>query len=286
MIALNNNYQNKLAGLEFIDLFSGIGGFRLAFESFGADCVFSIDKDKHASEVYDKNYDDSSYGDITKTDAKDIPKHDILCGGFPCQAFSISGKQLGFEDTRGTLFFDILLIAKSHKPKILLLENVGNLVKHNHGKTFKVIKQSLRNIGYNIYYEVLNAGDYGIPQSRKRIYIVAIRKDIDNRTFKFPKPTHKKNTLDDILLDNSECKDYLKKEYKIDESKLRKYRNIPLNKPLRVGTVNKGGQGDRIYLSNGHAITLSATGEVMEQKLDSIMWIILYENYIRERQQD
>lgn len=261
MLALNNNYTNKLNGLKFIDLFSGIGGFRLAFESFGATCVFSIDNDKHASKTYDKNYNTSSYGDITRIDEKDIPEHDILCGGFPCQSFSISGKQLGFEDTRGTLFFEILRIAKYHKPKLLLLENVGNLIRHDNRKTFKIIKQSLQEIGYNIYYEILNASDYGIPQSRKRIYIVAIRKDIDNKTFKFPQSTNQKNTLNNILLDNNECSDFiLKKEYKLDKSKIRKYQNVSLNKPLRVGTVNKGGQGDRIYSSNGHAITLSATG--------------------------
>lgn len=253
-------YKLKLNNITFIDLFSGIGGFRLALESFGAKCLFSIDNNKAATTTYDINFNTNSYGDITLLNEEDIPYHDILCAGFPCQAFSISGKQKGFEDTRGTLFFDVIRIAKYHKPKILFLENVSNLKNHDKGRTFKIIKKTLKSIGYNIYYETLNASNFGVPQARKRIYIIAIRKDIDNHNFKFPYQTNELVSIKKILLPNDECEDFfLKKEYDLDLSKVRKYNNIQ-NKPLRVGTVNKGAQGDRIYSQNGHAITLSAEG--------------------------
>ncbi len=118
--------KNILENYTFIDLFAGIGGFHLALSSFGAECVFASEWDKYAAETYHKNFNIMPYGDITKIEVQDIPEHDILCAGFPCQAFSISGKQKGFEDTRGTLFFDIARIANYHKPKVLLLENVKN----------------------------------------------------------------------------------------------------------------------------------------------------------------
>ena len=141
MINLEQEYKNSLKNISFIDLFSGIGGFKLALESFGANCIYSIDIDKHASLTYEKNFGYNPKGDIKDINEKDIPKHDILCAGFPCQAFSISGKQKGFKDTRGTLFFDIARIAKYHSPKVLFLENVKNLVNHDNGKTFKIIKK-------------------------------------------------------------------------------------------------------------------------------------------------
>ena len=260
MIEISEDFEHKLEGITFIDLFSGIGGFRLALSSFGAKCVFSVDNDKNASKTYDLNFNDNSFGDITKIDSSEIPSHDILCSGFPCQAFSISGKQLGFEDTRGTLFFDVLRIAEYHKPKILFLENVSNLKRHDNGRTYRIIKKSLHDLGYNVYSEILNSSNYGIPQSRKRIYFVCIRKDIDNKNFKFPQPFHKKITVKNILIEDEKCKDLiLKKKYELNEEKIKKY-SKQMNKPLRIGTVNKGGQGDRIYSINGHSITLSATG--------------------------
>lgn len=260
MIDVTEEYKSKLEDFSFIDLFCGIGGFRLALESFGAKCIFSIDNNKQAVKTYDTNFNSNSYGDITLINEEDIPKHDILCAGFPCQAFSISGKQKGFEDTRGTLFFDVVRIAEFHKPKILFLENVGNLMNHDKGRTFKIIKKTLRSIGYNVYYDILNASKFGVPQSRKRIYIIAIRKDIDNHNFKFPQETDELISIKSVLLPNDECEEFmLKKEYKLDHGKIKKFNKIQ-NKPLRVGTVNKGGQGDRIYSENGHAITLSADG--------------------------
>lgn len=260
MIDVKEEYKSKLDNISFIDLFCGIGGFRLALESFGAKCLFSIDNNKPAVATYDTNFNSDSYGDITLLDEKDVPHHDILCAGFPCQAFSISGKQKGFEDTRGTLFFDVVRIAEYHKPKILFLENVGNLKNHDKGRTFKVIKNTLRSIGYNIYYEILNASKFGVPQSRKRIYIIAIRKDIDNHNFKFPQETNELISIKEVLLPNEECEEFmLQKEYKLDLNKVKKFNKVQ-NRPLRVGTVNKGGQGDRIYSENGHAITLSADG--------------------------
>lgn len=257
MINLSENEKELLKDMRFIDLFSGIGAFRIAFESFGAKCVYSIDKDKYACETYDTNFNTHSHGDIRNINEEDIPKHDILCAGFPCQAFSISGKQLGFEDIRGTLFFEIIRIANHHKPKIIFLENVSNLERHDHGKTFITIKENLERLGYNIYYKVINASEYGIAQSRKRIYIICIREDIDNQNFKFPDPTNEDVALEDILLKGNMNEFMLNKKYKLDTSKLNNSRS---NKPIRVGTVNKGGQGDRIYSDKGHAITLSATG--------------------------
>ena len=157
----------ELKKMKFIDLFAGIGGFRYALESFGCKCVFSSEWDKYCQESYNLNFGEIPYGDITKIDEKDIPNFDILCAGFPCQPFSISGKQKGFEDTRGTLFFDIVRIVSYHKPKIIFLENVKNLKAHNGGATFEVISNTLDSLNYNIYYNVLNAKDFNLPQNRE-----------------------------------------------------------------------------------------------------------------------
>ena len=167
----------ELKNMKFIDLFAGIGGFRYALESLGCTCVFSSEWDKFCEMSYTLNFKETPHGDITKIDEKDIPKFDILCAGFPCQPFSISGNQKGFGDTRGTLFFDIARIVKYHKPKVILLENVKNLKAHNGGATFNVISTVLKNLNYNIYYKVLNAKNFGLPQNRERIAIVCIRED-------------------------------------------------------------------------------------------------------------
>jgi len=176
--------------LTFIDLFAGIGGFRLALESFGTKCVFTSEWDKYAQKTYEANFKDKPYGDITKINPKDIPAHDILCGGFPCQPFSVSGKQLGFLDTRGTLFFDIARIIEYHKPKIVFLENVANLDKHQDGATITRMREVLESMGYSVFTQTLNASHYGVPQSRKRLYFVAFRKDLYVKNFSFPSPTN------------------------------------------------------------------------------------------------
>ena len=166
---------------KYIDLFCGIGGFHQAMKSLGGECVFASDIDEDCRKTYKANYGIEPVGDITAIDAKDIPAHDVLCGGFPCQAFSKAGKRLGFEDpTKGTLFFDILRIMKYHKPKYALLENVRNLASHDNGNTWKVIHSSLKEIGYNLLEEpVIFSPHYlGIPQHRERVYIMCVRKDI------------------------------------------------------------------------------------------------------------
>ncbi|OON96962.1 MAG: DNA (cytosine-5-)-methyltransferase [Epulopiscium sp. Nele67-Bin005] len=168
----------------FVDLFAGIGGFRLGFEKAGFECVFSAEINEHAREVYKANFGDDPLCDITKLKPNEMPEFDILCAGFPCQAFSISGKQKGFEDTRGTLFFDLCRIIEDKLPKIVVLENVHNLEKHDNGKTLSVILDSLSNFGYTINYKVLNAKDFGVPQNRQRIIIVANR---ENKYFDFEK---------------------------------------------------------------------------------------------------
>ncbi len=251
--------------VKFIDLFAGIGGFHQAMMQFNAQCVFASEWDKEAAKTYFENYGIKPAGDITKIEASDIPPHDMICAGFPCQAFSISGKQRGFEDARGTLFFDIARIAKFHKPKVLLLENVRNFERHDNGKTLKTVVEILNSLDYDVYYKVLNASNFGLPQNRERIFIVCFRRDLNIKGFEFPKPSDKKVALLDILEDSpkdakiiNRPDTYLTKEY-YPQTNLFGEIELP-NRPIQIGYVNKGGQGERIYSPYGHAITLSAYG--------------------------
>lgn len=183
--------------LKIIDLFCGLGGFNLAFSS--QETVFSSDNDPYVSSVYELNFNKNPLSDIKKIKAKKVPDHDIICAGFPCQSFSIAGKRQGFKDTRGTLFFDVARIIKEKKPKVVFLENVKGLVSHDEGRTLTVILNTLKELGYNVSYKVLNTAEYGnLPQNRERIYIVGYRKDL-NKTFKFPKEVKLKNTLDKFI---------------------------------------------------------------------------------------
>ena len=242
----------------FIDLFAGIDGFHIAMSSLGGKAVFASEWDKDAAFVYEKNFGITPAGDITKISEKDIPDHDVLCAGFPCQAFSISGKQLGFEDSRGTLFFDVARIAKEKQPKIMFLENVKNLARHDNGKTLAVIRKTLDEIGYDVFDKVLDASKFGVPQSRKRIYIVCFRKDLKIKRFRFPEEEKLERHLIDLLLPDSETSKYIisRDDISINDMLLETYSDTP----LRIGTVNKGGQGERIYSPYGTAITLSAYG--------------------------
>lgn len=189
-----------------IDLFAGIGGIRLGFEQAFQDnieTVFVSEWDEKATETYKANFGDEIEinGDITKIKEEDIPEHDILLAGFPCQAFSMAGQRKGFNDTRGTLFFDVARIIKYHKPKVVFCENVKNLLNHDRGRTFKVIKNVLEELGYIVYYKILNSKNFGVPQNRERIYIVAFRKDINHGFFNFPEETDSTKTIRDIMED-------------------------------------------------------------------------------------
>lgn len=251
--------EKSLKGYSFIDLFAGIGGFHYALSSYGAECLYASEWDKPAQETYFANFGMMPSGDITKIAAKEIPPHDILCGGFPCQAFSVSGKRLGFEDTRGTLFFDIARIVKHHKPKVVFMENVKNLVQHDKGHTFKVVQGTMEELGYTMFSKVLNSGDFGVPQHRERIYMVCFRNDVlQGHSFTFPY-IDKASALKTIL------EDFPKDAKIINRNDIQIYKEVTNtdilpNKPIQIGIVNKGGQGERIYDPIGHAITLSAYG--------------------------
>jgi DNA (cytosine-5)-methyltransferase 1 len=164
----------------YVDLFSGIGGFRTALDRLGGQCVLSSEIDKFASKAYKLLYNGAPElrGDITKIDASDVPDHDLLVGGFPCQSFSVAGKRLGFEDTRGTLFFEAARIAKEKQPKVCLFENVKGLISHDSGRTLDVIISTLCSIGYTVDFNVINSKYFGVPQNRERIFIVAVRDDL------------------------------------------------------------------------------------------------------------
>lgn len=195
----------ETAQYRMIDLFAGIGGTRLGFQLTGkTKTVFSSEIDKFAIKTYEANYADTPHGDITEIDEKDIPDHDILVGGFPCQAFSQAGKKLGFEDTRGTLFFEIARIIKEKRPKAFLLENVKNLKGHDKGKTFKVIENTLKELDYAVFNILFKAKDFGVPQNRERIYIVGFdKRQVTNyQNFKFPTPPMTETRLGDILEKN------------------------------------------------------------------------------------
>jgi len=156
----------------FIDLFAGIGGFRIPMQELGGKCVFSSEYNYHAQRAYELNFGEVPFGDITKLNLDIVPKHDLLCAGFPCQPFSISGKMKGFEDTRGTLIYHIFEIIEKRNPKVVLLENVKHLVYHDNKKTLATIIQHLEELGYAVSKKVLNASDFGVPQNRERIIII------------------------------------------------------------------------------------------------------------------
>ena len=188
--------------VKVIDLFAGIGGIRLGVEqAFGSvDCVFTSEINKFANMTYKANFgDDYIFGDIKQIDASDVPDHDILLAGFPCQPFSQAGLKKGFTDTRGTLFFDIERILLAKQPKAFLLENVKQLKGHDKGRTFQTIIDHLNKAGYKVFYEILKARDFGLPQNRERIYIVGFLDHSIN--FEFPKPTNLPTRVGDILDD-------------------------------------------------------------------------------------
>lgn len=194
-----------MSNFRFIDLFAGIGGIRLPYQNLGGTCVFSSEIDKYAIETYKENFHETPSGDITKIKEEDIPKFDILLAGFPCQAFSVAGKKLGFEDTRGTMFFEVVRILKYHMPIAFHLENVKGLITHNKGQTFKTMLDILENdLGYKVFWKVLNAMDYGVPQHRNRVMIVGFKNQ--NANFTFPEPYTKKVILGDILEKNVSSK--------------------------------------------------------------------------------
>ncbi len=258
MLEIKNKF---LTGYKFIDLFCGIGGFHLALSSFGASCVFASDIDYYAQTSYQKNFGIVPYGDITKIIVKDIPHHDILCAGFPCQPFSISGNRKGFDDDqgRGKLFFNIIAIIHEHFPKMVLLENVKNLEKHDNGKTLCRIKTELADAGYTVFDKVLCAADYYIPQARQRIYIVAFRKDLGVNDFQFPQHLQGFNVLESILISDTDNEVagnyYINRECEIFGETSEKE-----NRLLRIGQIGLGRQGERIYSINGLAATLSSQG--------------------------
>lgn len=195
--------------LKSIDLFAGIGGIRLGFDkAFGLniETVFVSEWDKYAQKTYSLNFNDTFdiAGDITKIRENTIPQFDICLAGFPCQAFSLAGKRMGFEDDykglcRGTLFQDVVRICEFHKPKVIFCENVKGLTIHDHGRTFKVIEKAFEQIGYTVYSKILNSKNFGVPQNRERIYIVCFRNDIDSSSFRFPRESESGKTIRDIL---------------------------------------------------------------------------------------
>ncbi len=237
--------------IKYIDLFAGIGGFRTAFDKAGFKCVFSSEINESCKKIYKENYGDLPAGDITKISADEIPDFDVLCGGFPCQPFSICGRKKGFEDTRGTLFFEICRIVEKKQPLAIVLENVKHLIDHDNGNTFRVILQNLENLGYEISFRVLNSKDFGVAQSRERIIIVATKYGkFDFDDMRKSNPVYIKD-----ILDKTGDFEYLKKdEYTLLSDDFIKtqpsglifcgYRN--------KGTWKKGVRPNTEYLSRCH----------------------------------
>jgi DNA (cytosine-5)-methyltransferase 1 len=243
----------------FIDLFAGIGGFRIPLQELGGKCVFSSEFNHHAQRSYELNFGEVPFGDITKLDLNIVPKHNLLCAGFPCQPFSISGKMKGFEDTRGTLIYHVFEIIEKHKPEVILLENVKHLVYHDKKRTLATIVQHLKELGYVVSKKVLNASDFGVPQNRERIIIIGHK----NKKFDFSKIKKQQKPVLKDFLDKENDFEWLDEPYTIlDEQKRQDsglifsgYRNKTIRKAgVRPGTehlsrVHK--QPNRIYSTEG-----------------------------------
>lgn len=289
--------------MKYVSLFSGVGGFDLALDKLGLQNVFASEIDKYAVETYSANFEHPVHGDITQIEASDIPEHDILVGGFPCQAFSIAGQRKGFEEARGTLIFDVFRVLDYHKPKVFLLENVKGLTSHNKGKTFEYILTVLREMGYFVSYKVLNSKDFGVPQKRERIFIVGFLDFADHFKFNFPVPLGIKTCVNDIL-ENDVDEKYFLSEETINYHFKRKVENKQKGKGfgasfltpcdyttntitqryykdgaealLQVATVNNS-QSGRVYSPDGLGVTVRALGGGMGGKTG------LYEVHSRVR---
>lgn len=245
-----------------IDLFAGIGGIRLGFEqAFGGEIetVFASEWDEFAQKTYQANFQEPAEiaGDITKIKEDEIPNFDICLAGFPCQAFSYAGQRMGFEDNfkgvcRGTLFLDVIRICEYHKPKVIFCENVKGLVTHDKGRTFKTIVDAFRHIGYEIFIQVLNSKDFGVPQNRERVYIVAFRKDLKWFGFQFPYPTNSNTKIRDILEEHEVSAKYYLSSVSLESMKRHKARHQALGHGFgyivrdldgQAGAVVCGGMG-------------------------------------------
>ncbi|MDR2561979.1 MAG: DNA cytosine methyltransferase [Holophagales bacterium] len=270
----------------FIDLFCGIGGFRLGMTQVGFECVFSCDINPGCQKTYQANFGEMPHGDIASVNANDIPNFDVLCAGFPCQPFSISGKQKGFADTRGTLFFEICRIIEAKRPSVVFLENVKHLIHHDGGRTLGVILEKLNDLGYLTEWRLLNAKDFGVPQNRERIVIIASEKGLFN--FNWMPKTESKKLLN--FLDKDGPFEYLDpKEYTLIENPITQkesglcfvgYRNKTIRKVgTRPGTehlsrVHK--QPNRIYSAMGMHPTLPS------QETSGRYWVLMPDNRVRK----
>ncbi len=243
----------------FIDLFCGIGGFRTAFQTLGGRCVFSSDIDYYAKRTYEFNFGEVPFGDISEIKEDDIPKHDILLAGFPCQAFSIAGRRAGFEDTRGILFFEVARIIKKKKPKAIVLENVKGLLSHNKGKTIQTIIDTLRKeLGYFVPDpQVLNARNFGLPQNRERVFIVGFHKSTGVSEFEYPKPWKEK-----IVFKNIREEEEVSSKYYLSTSYLKSLRE---HKARHAGKGN--GFGFQIIPNDGIANAVVVGGMGRERNL-------------------
>lgn len=272
--------------ISFIDLFCGIGGIRLGMERAGFKCIMSSDINEECRRTYYENFGELPQGDVIEIDEKLIPNHDILCAGFPCQPFSISGRQKGFDDTRGTLFFEICRIINEKQPTIVFLENVKHLVYHAHGETLRVIINKLEELGYTVSWRVLNGADFGVPQNRERIIIIGSRK---NR-FAFDKlKTKSRGRLIDFLDKEGEFEYLQPDEYTLLENPKQQpasgllfagYRNKSIRKVgVRPGTVHLSRvhkQPNRIYSVYGIHPTLPS------QETSGRYFVLTQDNRVRK----
>lgn len=241
----------------FIDLFAGIGGFHLACSALGGTCVFTSEWDKFAKQTYIENFGGEVHGDITKINASDIPDHDVICAGIPCQTFSISGKRAGFADIRGTMFSEVVRIAEEKKPKAIFLENVKGLISHNKGQTLKTILAALDGIGYDVVPpQIINSSDFGVAQKRERVFIVAFRKDLAVSDFEYPVGNAPFATITSVLQRQVDAKYYLSEKY---------WNFLGVHKQRHA---NKGnGFGFQIIPPMGQANTLMVGGQGHEHNL-------------------
>lgn len=256
LIPKRKNFQDNSKIYKSIDLFAGIGGIRLGFEQTGRiENIFSAEIDKYACQTYYTNFAEYAQCDITKIDEKGLEDFDILFAGFPCQAFSIAGKKGGFEDTRGTLFFDVARIIKEKQPKAFLLENVKGLIQHDSGKTFKTIMKVLQeDLGYKVDARLLNAKDFNVPQKRERIYIVGFKNE---SSFRFPEPVILEKNIEDIIE-----KEKVSGKYYLSTVYLQTLRN---HKERHASKGN--GFGYEILEKNGISNTLLVGGMGRERNL-------------------